>query len=132
MEFKDYYEVLGVARDASPADIKKAYRKLARRYHPDVNAGDSAAEKRFKEVNEAHEVLGDPDKRRRYDELGANWRHYDRAQSAGAGSFAGAPFGFGAAHPFSDFFETFFGRSAPGRRQAHPPAGGRTSSTCSS
>ena len=122
MEFKDYYEVLGVARDAAPADIKKAYRRLARRYHPDVNTGDGAAEKRFKEVNEAHEVLGDPDKRRRYDELGANWRHYDRAQAAGAGPFAGAPFGFGAARPFSDFFETFFG--AAGRRPARPAGRG--------
>ena len=122
MEFKDYYEVLGVPRDAAPADIKTAYRKLARRYHPDVNTGDAAAEKRFKEVNEAHEVLGDPDKRRRYDELGANWRHYDRAQAAGAAPFAGAPFGFSGAHSFSDFFETFFGGAAPGRRPA-PPAG---------
>ena len=124
MEFKDYYQVLGVARDAAPSDIKKAYRKLARQYHPDVNAGDGAAEKRFKEINEAHEVLGDPDKRRRYDELGANWRHYDTARAAGAGPFAGAPFGFGAAHPFSDFFETFFGGSAPGRRSARPAGRG--------
>ncbi len=123
MEFKDYYNVLGVARDATAADIKKAYRKLARRYHPDVNSGDGAAERRFKEINEAHEVLGDPDKRRRYDELAANWRHYDQAPAAGAGPFAGAPFGFGAARPFSDFFEVFFGGSAPGRRPARP--GGR-------
>ncbi len=124
MEFKDYYQVLGVARDATPADIKKAYRKLARQYHPDVNTGDGAAEKRFKEINEAHEVLGDPGKRRRYDELGENWRHYDPAQAAGAGPFAGAPFGFGAAHPLSDFFETFFGGSAPGRRPARPAGRG--------
>ena len=120
MEFTDYYEVLGVARDATPADIKKAYRRLARRYHPDVNTGDGEAERRFKEVNEAHEVLGDPAKRRRYDELGANWRHHDQARAAGAGGFAGAPFGFGGAHPFSDFFETFFGGSAAGGRSARP------------
>lgn len=124
MEFKDYYEVLGVARGATPADVKKAYRKLARRYHPDVNSGDGAAEKRFKAINEAHEVLGDPDKRRRYDELGANWRHHDRAQAAGAGPFAGAPFGFDAAQPFSDFFETFFGGSARGPRPARPAGRG--------
>lgn len=122
MEFKDYYKVLGVARDAAPAAIKKAYRKLARQYHPDVNTGNDAAERRFKEINEAHEVLGDADKRRRYDELGANWRHHDRAR--GAGPFAGAPFGFGAAHPFSDFFETFFGGSAPGPRPGRPAGRG--------
>lgn len=119
MEFKDYYQVLGVPRDATAADIKRAYRKLARRHHPDVNTGDAAAEQRFKAVNEAHEVLGDPTTRSRYDELGANWRHYEHQQQApGAGPFAGGPFGFGGPQAFSDFFETFFGGAAAGGRPA--------------
>src|SRR5215213_494783 len=73
VEFKDYYGVLGVGRDASEADLKKAFRKLARQYHPDVAKDKKTAEARFKEINEAYEVLGDPQKRRKYDELGANW-----------------------------------------------------------
>ena len=75
MEFLDYYKVLGVSKKSTSADIKKAYRKLAHQFHPDVNPGDSKAEKRFKEINEAHEVIGDPDQRRKYDKLGANWRY---------------------------------------------------------
>ena len=82
MEFKDYYATLGVAKNASDKEIKQAFRKLARKYHPDVNPGDKAAEARFKEINEANEVLGDPEKRKKYDELGANWRHV-RAGAAG-------------------------------------------------
>ena len=74
MDFKDYYKVLGVARSASSEDIKKAFRKLARRYHPDVNPGDKKAETRFKEINEAYEVLSDTDKRKKYDTLGPNWQ----------------------------------------------------------
>lgn len=118
MEFKDYYQVLGVPRDATAADIKRAYRRLARRHHPDVNTGDAAAEQRFKAVNEAHEVLGDPATRRRYDELGANWHHYEQQQAPGAGPFAGGPFGFGGPQAFSDFFETFFGGATAGGRPA--------------
>ena len=76
MEFKDYYATLGVSKTATDKEIKQAFRKLARKYHPDVNPGDKAAEARFKEINEAHEVLSDTDKRRKYDELGANWRQY--------------------------------------------------------
>ena len=75
MEFKDYYTTLGVSKTASDADIKKAYRKLARQFHPDLNPGDKKAEARFKDINEANEVLGDAEKRRKYDELGANWRN---------------------------------------------------------
>src|SRR2546430_15358826 len=74
MEYKDYYKVLNVSRGASADEIKKAFRKLARKYHPDVNPGDKKAELRFKEINEAYEVLSDPDKRRKYDTLGPNWQ----------------------------------------------------------
>ena len=93
MEFKDYYQTLGVAKGSTDKEIKQAFRKLARKFHPDVNPGDKSAEGRFKEINEAYEVLGDPDKRRKYDELGANWRMYEQAQQQGAP--AGGPFGFG-------------------------------------
>ncbi len=130
MDFKDYYQTLGVKKTATSKEIKKAYRRLARKLHPDVNPGDAGAEARIKEINEAHEVLSDPEKRRRYDELGSNWRMHEHAQRAGA---AGSPFGggfrpmsnaemhdaFGGSDPFSDFFHTFFGGAAAG-------AGGRT------
>ena len=147
MEFKDYYKVLGVGRTASTDEIKKAFRKLARKYHPDVNPGDRAAETKFKELNEANEVLGDPDTRRKYDQLGANWRQYEN-MPPGASPFGGAgPFGAGSPggvkwnvnvgggpggrtmsedevremfgeNPFSDFFQTFFGgNSHTGGRQ---------------
>jgi DnaJ-class molecular chaperone len=134
MEFKDYYATLGLTKAASDADIKRAYRKLARKYHPDLNPGDKTAEAKFKEVNEANEVLGDPDKRKKYDELGANWRAYEQNPPGpqGGGAWSG-PFGgqagggnyrtmtpeemqemFGDADPFSDFFHTFFGGAAGG------------------
>ena len=91
MKFRDYYEVLGVPRTATAEEIKRAYRQLARKHHPDVNKGDPKSEARFKEINEANEVLSDPEKRRRYDELGADWRQYDAWQAAGRPQ--GAPFG---------------------------------------
>ena len=134
MDFKDYYNVLGVGRGASQDDIKAAYRKLARKWHPDVNAGDAAAEQHFKEINEAHEVLGNPDTRRKYDALGADWRRIEQTQAAGGNPFGGGPFGFGGFpggfrtargdSGFSDFFEQFFG-AAHGARPAPRRTRGR-------
>ena len=96
MDFKDYYSTLGVAKTATEKDVKQAYRKLARKHHPDVNPGDKSAESRFKEINEAYEVLGDPAKRKKYDELGANWRMYEQAGAPGGPGFrGGAPQGGG-------------------------------------
>ena len=109
MDYKDYYKTLGVDRKAAPADIKKAYRKLARELHPDRNPGDKTAEARFKEVNEAHEVLADPKKREQYDLLGSNWDQFSRAGGGGGGGgAAGNPFGagsdpFGPGGPFAGF-----------------------------
>jgi curved DNA-binding protein len=140
LDFKDYYAVLGVPKTASKAEVKKAFRKLARQHHPDAKPGDTAAERRFKEINEANEVLSDPAKRAQYDELGANWDSIARARAAGGGS--GDPYGgFGRRAPgggnvryefhttgdageFSDFFRVFFGEDVP---PASPPSGGRGS-----
>ena len=120
MDFKDYYKVLGVARGASGEEIKKAFRKLARKYHPDVNPGDTKAEAKFKEINEAYEVLSDSDKRKKYDTLGPNWqeqfgpgfserRTYQyNSGNGGRFSFDGDPT---SASGFSDFFEALFGRA---------------------
>ncbi|MEI6179072.1 MAG: DnaJ domain-containing protein [Verrucomicrobiota bacterium] len=106
VEFKDYYSTLGIARDASTADIKKAFRKLARKYHPDVAKDKGSAEARFKEINEANEVLSDPEKRRKYDLLGADWQHAGHPPPHGARD-EGAEFHFGGTG-FSDFFEQYF------------------------
>jgi len=117
MEYKDYYKVLGVDKKASPADIKKAYRALAVKHHPDKNQGNKEAEEKFKLANEANEVLSNPEKRKKYDELGDNWQHYEqRNDQPGSNPFGqadsnqydgGAP--FGSPSDFSDFFEQFFG-----------------------
>ncbi len=124
MEYKDYYKTLGVAKDASQADIKKAYRKLAIKYHPDKTQGDKAKEEKFKEISEAYEVLGDPEKRKKYDQLGANWKQYENMGGAGGqggfdwsqfagGGQAGSNYGGfsfeGDASGFSDFFQHIFG-----------------------
>jgi curved DNA-binding protein len=123
MEYKDYYKVLGVNKTASQDEIKKAYRKLAVKYHPDKNPGDKKAEEKFKEITEANEVLSDPEKRKKYDTLGANWKQYEHADysGAGGGGFGGQRGGqsyyeyngdaedlFGGGG-FSDFFNSFFG-----------------------
>src|ERR1700730_2308309 len=124
MEFRDYYKVLGVERNATGAQIKSAYRKLARKHHPDVTAGNKGAENKFKEINEAYQVLSDPEKRKKYDLLGADWergapedevlRRYARAGAADAGTMGGGG--------FSDFFERFFGGLGGG----FPGGGGRS------
>jgi len=141
MDYKDYYKIMGVDKKASAKEIKQAYRRLARTYHPDVNPDNKEAEQKFKEVNEAYEVLGDAEKRKKYDELGANWKQYEQWQRAG-GQAGGQPFDwsqfgfasgargnpryqyrtvteddmkdlFGESDPFSGFYYTFFG-GAPG------------------
>jgi DnaJ-class molecular chaperone len=131
VKFKDYYQVLGVGRSATQDDIKSAFRKLARKYHPDVNPGDKKAEEKFKEINEAHEVLSDPKKRQLYDRLGPNWKAgADFTPPAGWNNI-GIDFGDfglgGLGSGFSDFFETLFGglrgRSAT-RESANPSLSG--------
>src|ERR1700682_3267793 len=126
VKFRDYYEVLGVPRTASDDDVRKEYRKLARKYHPDVNPGDKAAEDKFKEINEAYQVLSDPGKRKRYDQLGENWKAGSDFTPPPGGNGAGVHFDFGdlfggkrGSSGFSDFFESVFERGGAGR------AGGR-------
>jgi DnaJ-class molecular chaperone len=121
MQYKDYYKILGVGRSASAEDIKKAYRKLARKYHPDVNPGNKPAEAHFKEVNEAYEVLSDPDKRHKYDTLGPNWqeqfgfgagRPSSGTRARPGTSSSGGAYDFGDPTGFSDFFDALFRRPA--------------------
>jgi curved DNA-binding protein len=121
--FRDYYEVLGVPRTATQEEVRKAFRKLARVHHPDVAKDKKSAETKFKEINEAYEVLGDPENRRKYDELGANWDRVrngggNGSQSWGEPSFSGTG--------FSDFFEQFFGRATGGNPFAGFAGAGRT------
>src|ERR1700742_2596338 len=114
MAFIDYYKVLGVDKTASDKDIKNAYRKLARKHHPDLNPNDPEANKRFQELNEANEVLSDPEKRKKYDQYGKDWQHseeFERARQArgSAGRQEGQRYSGGGADGFSDFFESMFG-----------------------
>lgn len=140
MDFKDYYKTLGVAKTATEKEIKSAYRKLARENHPDVHSGDKGAEKRFQEINEAYEVLSDSDNRKKYDQLGSQWRNAGTRRGPGPGGGGGGVefdfsdlFGGGAggqqeaAGGFSSFFERFFGgagrpqaRGGPQQPQAQP------------
>lgn len=150
MDFQDYYEILGVPRTASEQEIRSAYRKLARKYHPDVNPGDQEAEDRFKRINEANEVLSNPENRKKYDELGHRWREYEefrRAQEAAGvqgrpfdwSAYAGGGPGgrteyrtvseedlrdlFGDDDPYSDFFGSLFGGRGAGGGAARPARG---------
>jgi curved DNA-binding protein len=124
-DFIDYYRILGVDKNASPDDIKKAYRKLARKYHPDLNPNDKEANKKFQQINEANEVLSDPEKRKKYDQYGKDWQHaeqfeqarqqqqqYQRPSGGGREEFFTGNFGEG---DFSDFFESMFGGARHGR-----------------
>ena len=148
MDYKDYYKILGVEKNATTEQIKKAYRKLARQYHPDVNPNNAEAEQKFKEANEANEVLSDPEKRQKYDQLGADYQRYQQAgagrggQPGGGGGFdwgqytagsgfggagGGSPFGGGEGEDFSDFFSWLFGGmgggAAGGGRGSRPAPG---------
>jgi molecular chaperone DnaJ len=126
--FKDYYQILGVAKTAGDKEIKQAYRKLARKYHPDVNPGDKPSEERFKEISEAYEVLSDKEKRAKYDQFGEQWQYAQKAGASGPGGYTYQTYGtpgqdqnFDLGGGFSDFFETLFGdrgRSASRRGPA--------------
>lgn len=125
MAYIDYYQVLGVDKTASQDDIKKAFRKLARKYHPDLNPNDSSAKDKFQAINEANEVLSDPEKRKKYDEYGEHWKHADEfeaqkraRQEAGAGGFGGFGGGGFDSGGFSDFFESMFGNRGRGGANA--------------
>ncbi len=129
MDYKDYYAILGIPKTATAAEIKRAFRKLAQQYHPDKNPNDSKAEEKFKEINEANEVLGDSEKRSRYDKLGANWQNHQQQRPGGGaqdfnwqGTGGGNPYGDafkgfeGAGGGFSDFFENIFGGNSKTKR----------------
>ena len=139
MAFIDYYKILGLQKTATAEDIKKAYRKLARKYHPDMNPGDKEAEKKFKEINEANEVLSNPENREKYDKYGEHWKHgeeYEKAQqqqrnyqrSTGGGGFEGfSGADFGGGEDFSEFFQSMFGGGAGAGfgRSSHGSASGK-------
>ena len=132
MDFVDYYKTLGLSKNASTDDIKKAYRKLARKLHPDLNPNDKEAHKKFQQINEANEVLSDPEKRKKYDQYGQDWKHADQFEKAkqqqgrqgfggsdfGGGNFGGYTYSSGDDSEFSDFFESLFGSSRARRSPA--------------
>jgi len=133
MAFIDYYKILGIDKTATDAEIKKAYRKLARKYHPDLNPNDKTAEQKFKEINEANEVLSHPENRKKYDQYGEDWKHSEEfeksrhqqsqrgSQQGGFGGFEG----FSGGGDYSDFFESLFGgRSNGGQRRTSTSKGG--------
>lgn len=146
MEYKDYYKILGVAKNAEQKDVQKAYRKLARQYHPDINPNNKEAEEKFKEINEAYEVLGDAEKRSKYDQFGQDWQRYEQAQQQQGAGFdpsqwarqQGQPGGgqyysystaedlqdlFGQGGQYSDFFESLFGQAGGQTRSRGPRRG---------
>ncbi len=133
MDYIDYYKILGISKSATADDIKKAYRKLARQYHPDLNPNDKDAQKRFQQINEANEVLSDPEKRKKYDQYGKDWQHAEqfeeaRRQQQASGGYAGGSNPFGSENPFgntygdndegdySDFFSSIFGNRGGSRQ----------------
>ena len=144
MDYKDYYKVLGVGKKATEADIKKAYRKLAQQYHPDKNPDNKTAPDKFKEINEAYEVLGDKDKRQKYDQLGSNYQQWQQQQRGAGSGFDWSPYMrqgggaapgagprvdvndfsgmFGQGGDFSDFFQNVFGQQAGGQPRTQPRA----------
>ncbi len=124
MDFVDYYKLLGIDKTATPKDIKNAYRKLARKYHPDLNPKDKDAKKNFQQINEANEVLSDPEKRKKYDQYGKDWQHSEQFEKAkqyqgqSSGSHGARYSGAQSDGDFSDFFESMFGGAAgAGRRR---------------
>jgi molecular chaperone DnaJ len=132
MSGKDYYQILGVSRNASEKEIKQAYRRLARKYHPDINPGDKSAETKFKEINAAYEVLSDPEKRRKYDQFGEQWEYADQFAKAGGKERVrwdfgrgGTSFEYGDLSGFGDIFSSLFGDSGTGPRMRRGPRRGQ-------
>src|SRR5580765_6155988 len=125
MEYIDYYKILGLNKEATTDDIRKAYRKLARKHHPDLNPNDKEANKKFQQINEANEVLSDPEKRKKYDQYGAQWKDAEQFEKARQANPQGHGGGWGQSEfsdyvneeGFSDFFESLFGRG--GTRKGH-------------